>query len=64
MKRRLLNANGVVILAPKGNNDKRYSPKKLTQREQAEIDFCLECKNKKCSGNCKLLRDFRERGYK
>ena len=63
MKRRLLNENGVVILATKGINDKRYSPKKLSEKEQSEIDFCLDCKKTKCNGNCKTIKQFRKGGY-
>lgn len=33
--------------------------KSLPHTPQNEIDFCLQCKRKKCSGDCPQIKEFR-----
>lgn len=62
--KRYWDENKLVKLAPKGANDTRYKPPKITPQEQAEIDFCLACKKKNCVGGCRALKEFKRGGRK
>lgn len=48
--------NGLIQTEPKP--DKTLHFKELTEIEQKEIEFCLECTRKKCSGECPEFKDF------
>lgn len=50
---------GNIKLAPK--EDKPYKPKRITEQEQKLIDFCLNCSKKKCSGDCKTIKQIKRR---
>lgn len=48
--------NGVVQTLPKP--DKTLQFQEITEIEQQEIEFCLNCTRKKCSGECPEFKDF------
>ena len=33
----------------------------IKETDQAEVDFCLNCKEKKCNGDCEKLKREKER---
>ena len=50
----MFDENGHIRLAPKISDGERIKP--ISKEEQRLIDICLECKKKKCNGNCKEIR--------
>lgn len=56
--------NGLVKQAIKPDTPVQF--KNLTDIDQKEIEFCLNCKKKKCSGECREVKEYRynlEHGY-
>lgn len=48
--------NGVVKTLPKP--DKPLHFQEITEMEQQEIEFCLNCTREKCRGECQEFKDF------
>lgn len=50
------NHTGLVKLRPKQGNKLKHKPYKPKEKNNNEIQVCLNCDRPDCNGNCKKIR--------